>query len=116
MAVELKANVVQFTIDWALPAPVKMGVLGRAGQDLWGVCVDEVGGDGRANRRQSQKALLFGNKRAALYNGIKCRVGLVLAQAAALRIHLNLDGAPISSRAFTHPTHRTNSFLISTAL
>ena len=50
------------------------------------------------------------------YNDIKSKVGLVLAKAAALPITLNLDGAPIPSRAYTHTTHSTNSRLISTAL
>jgi hypothetical protein len=27
------------------------------------------------------------------------------AKAAALRIHLNLDGAPITSQSHTHPSH-----------
>ena len=58
----------------------------------------------------------FHYKRAAFYNGIKCRVGLKLAKAAALRVKFNLDGAPILSRAYTHPTHSINSRLISTAL
>ena len=48
----------------------------------------------------------FHFKRAAFYNGIKSKVGLVLAKAAALRITLNLDGAPIPSRAYTHTTYR----------
>ena len=58
----------------------------------------------------------FHYKRAAFYNGLKSKVGLVLAKAAALRINLNLDGVPIPSRAYTHPTHRPNTRLISTAL
>ena len=58
----------------------------------------------------------FHFKRAAFYNGIKSKVGLVLAKAAALRITLNLDGTPIPSRAYTHTSHNTNSRLISTAL
>ena len=36
---------------------------------------------------------LFHYKRAAFYNGIKCRARLVLAKAAALRVSLNLDSA-----------------------
>ena len=58
----------------------------------------------------------FHFKRAAFYNGIKSKVGLVLAKAAALRITLNLDGAPIPSRAYPHTSHNTNSRLISTVL
>ena len=58
----------------------------------------------------------FHYKRAAFYNGLKSKVGLVLAKAAALRINLNLDCIPIPSRAYTHPIHRTRTHLISTAL
>ena len=58
----------------------------------------------------------FHYKRATFYNAIKSKVGLVLAKAAALRITLNLDGAPIPARAYAHPSHNTNSRLISTAL
>ena len=58
----------------------------------------------------------FHYKRATFYNAIKSKVGLVLAKAAALRITLNLDGAPIPARAYTHPSHNNNSRLISTAL
>ena len=56
----------------------------------------------------------FHFKRATLYNGMKSKVGLVLAKAAALCITLNLDGAPMPSRAYTHPSHNNNSRLIST--
>ena len=58
----------------------------------------------------------FHFKRAAFYNAIKSKVGLVLAKAAALRNTFNLDGAPIPARAYAHPSHNTNSLLISTAL
>ena len=51
----------------------------------------------------------FHYKRAAFYNGLKSKVGLVLAKAAALRINLNLDCIPIPSPAYTHPTHRTRT-------
>jgi hypothetical protein len=36
---------------------------------------------------------------------LKSKVGLALAKAAALRIVLNLDGAPIASKSHTHPSH-----------
>ena len=58
----------------------------------------------------------FHYKRAAFYNGLKSKVGLVLAKAAALRINLNLDCLTIPSRAYTHPTHRSHTHLSSTAL
>jgi hypothetical protein len=33
------------------------------------------------------------------------RVGNILAKTAAIRINLNIDGTPISSRSHTHPSH-----------
>ncbi len=36
---------------------------------------------------------------------LKSRVGLTLSKAAALRINLHIDGAPIISRTHTHPSH-----------
>ena len=43
-------------------------------------------------------------KREAFYNGIKCRVGLVLDKAAAVRANLNLDGSPIREHIHNPPT------------
>jgi hypothetical protein len=44
-------------------------------------------------------------RRAAVSAQLKRKVGLSLSKAAALRITLNLDGAPIISRTHTHPSH-----------
>jgi hypothetical protein len=42
--------------------------------------------------------------------------GLALAKAAALRINLNLDGAPIASKSHTHPSHSQTSRLLTSSL
>ena len=47
----------------------------------------------------------FHFRRAAFASQLKSRVGLALAKAAALRITLNLDGVPITSKSHTHPSH-----------
>ena len=47
---------------------------------------------------------------------LKSRVGLILAKAAALRINLNLDGAPITSQSHTHPSHSQISRLLTSSL
>jgi hypothetical protein len=47
----------------------------------------------------------FHFRRAAFSSGLKSKVGLALAKAAALRINLNLDGTPIASKSHTHPSH-----------
>ena len=40
-------------------------------------------------------------RRAAVSAQLKAKVGSTLAKAAALRINLNIDGAPITSRTHT---------------
>jgi hypothetical protein len=55
-------------------------------------------------------------RRAAVSAQLKSKVGLALAKAAALRITLNLDGAPIISRTHTHPSHSQTSRLLTSSL
>jgi len=45
----------------------------------------------------------------AFYSQLKSKVGNILAKAAALRIDLKIDGAPIASRSHTHPALSTLS-------
>jgi hypothetical protein len=56
---------------------------------------------------------MFHFRRAAFSQQLKSKVGLALAKAAALRITLNLDGAPITSKSHTHPSHSQTSRLVS---
>ena len=58
----------------------------------------------------------FHFRRAAFSSQLKSRVGHILAKAAALRIMLNIDGAPIASRSHTHPSHTQNSRLLTSSL
>jgi hypothetical protein len=53
----------------------------------------------------------FHFRRAAFAQQLKGKVGLTLAKAAALRMNLNLDGAPIASKSHTHPSHSQTSRL-----
>jgi hypothetical protein len=55
-------------------------------------------------------------RRAAFCSQLKSTVGLALTKAAALRITLNLDGAPITSKSHTHPSHSQTSRLLSSSL
>ena len=48
---------------------------------------------GMSSQNINPEALRF--KRAAFYNGLKSKVGLVAAKAAALRINLNVQGCSI---------------------
>ena len=47
---------------------------------------------------------------------LKSKVGNILAQAAALRIILNIDDAPVASRSHTHPSHSQTSRLLTSSL
>jgi hypothetical protein len=58
----------------------------------------------------------FHFRRAAFSSQLKSKVGLPLAKAAAFRINLNLDGAPIASKSHTHPLHSQTSRLLTSSL
>ncbi len=47
---------------------------------------------------------------------LKGKVGLTLTTTAVLRINLNLDGAPISYKSHTHPSHSQTSRLLTSSL
>ncbi len=47
---------------------------------------------------------------------LKSRVGNILTKDASLRIDLNLDGSPISSKSHTHPSHSQTSRLLTSSL
>jgi hypothetical protein len=59
---------------------------------------------------------MFHFRRTAFSSGLKRKVGLDLEKAAALRINLNLDGAPIVSKSHTHPSHSPTSRLLTSSL
>ena len=65
---------------------------------------------------QSNMGGFFHFRRAAFSSMLKSRVGNILAKAAALRITLNLDGAPIISKSHTHPSHSQTSRLLTSSL
>jgi hypothetical protein len=58
----------------------------------------------------------FHFRRAAFSQDLKRKVGLTLAKASALRINLNIDGAPIASKSHTHPSHSQTSRLLTSSL
>ena len=58
----------------------------------------------------------FHIRRAAFSSMLKSRVGNILAKAADLRINLNLDGDPITSKSHTHPSHSQTSRLLTSSL
>jgi hypothetical protein len=58
----------------------------------------------------------FRYRRAAFSSQLKSKVGNILAKTAALRITLNIDGVPISSKSHTHPSHSETSRLLTSSL
>jgi hypothetical protein len=58
----------------------------------------------------------FHYRRAAFSSQLKAKVGNIQAKAAALRINLNIDGAPIASTSHTHPLHSQTSRLLTSSL
>jgi hypothetical protein len=58
----------------------------------------------------------FNYRRAAFSAQLKSKVGLALVKAAALRITFNLDGAPITIKSHTHPSHSQISRLLTSSL
>ena len=58
----------------------------------------------------------FHYRRAAFSSMFKSRVGNILAKAAVLRVTLNLDGVPITSKSHTHITHSQSSRLLTSSL
>jgi hypothetical protein len=47
---------------------------------------------------------------------LQCRVGLTLPKVESLRITLNLDGSPITSKSHTHPSPSQTSRLLTSSL
>ena len=58
----------------------------------------------------------FHFKRAAFSSNLKSKVGNILAKTAALRITLNVDGAPVPSRSHTHPSHSQTARLLTSSM
>jgi hypothetical protein len=54
--------------------------------------------------------------RAVFLTNLKSKVGLALAKTTTLRINLNLDGEPITSKSHTHPSHSETSRLLTSSL
>jgi hypothetical protein len=54
--------------------------------------------------------------RVVFSSHLKSKVDLALTKAAALRVNLNLDGAPITSKSHTHPSHSQTSRLSTSSL
>jgi hypothetical protein len=60
----------------------------------------------------------FHYRRAAFSSHLrgKSKIGNILGKAEVLRIILNIDGAPVSSRSHTHTSHSQTSILLTSSL
>ncbi len=58
----------------------------------------------------------FHFRRTAFLQQLKSKVSLTLAKVADLRINLNIDGTPITSKSHTHPSHSQTSRLLTSSL
>jgi hypothetical protein len=65
---------------------------------------------------QSNMGAFFHFRRSAFSSMLKSRVSSILVKAVALRINLNLDGLPITSKSHTHPSHSQTSCLLISSL
>ncbi len=54
--------------------------------------------------------------RAVFSTTLKAKVGSTLAKDAVLRVTLNIDGTPITSRTHTHPSHSQTFRLLNSSL
>ena len=65
---------------------------------------------------QSTSGLFFHFRHAAFLSQLKAKVCSTLVKTAALRVNLNLDGTPTTSRIHTHPSHSQTSRLLTSSL
>ena len=65
---------------------------------------------------QSTSGGLFHFRCTTFLAQLRDKVGSTLANAALFRVNLNIDGAPITSRTHTHPSHSQTSRLLTSSL
>ena len=61
-------------------------------------------------------SVLYHYKRVVFSSHLKSKVGNILTKSAALRITLNVDGAPVVSRSHTHPSHSQTARLLTSSM
>ncbi len=59
---------------------------------------------------------IFTYKRVVFLSQLKEKVGITLDKDEVLRVNLNIDGVPITSRSHTHPSHSQESCLLTSSL
>jgi hypothetical protein len=71
--------------------------------------------DSRVLSAQSDRGF-FHYRHTAFSSILKSRVGNILVKVSGLRINLNIDGSPITSKSHTHPSHSQTSRLVTSSL
>ena len=59
---------------------------------------------------------MFHYGRVSFSSQLEANVGGILSKVAVLRVNLNIDGSPITSRTHTHPSHSPTSRLLTSSL
>ncbi len=77
---------------------------------------DRFFADSGVQSAQSNMGAFFHFHRAAFSSILKSRVSSILAKAVDLRVNINLDGASITSKSRTHPSHSPTSRLLTSSL
>jgi hypothetical protein len=72
--------------------------------------------DNRASSFKSTKQWTFPLPPRGVSAQLKTKVGITLTKDAPLRVNLNIDGSPITSRTHTHPSHSQTSRLLTSSL
>jgi hypothetical protein len=92
---------------------------GRRGEEMSGFNLSGTDlrfSDFRTMNVRNTGVTYFKFRRTTFLNQFKSKCGLLLAKASVLRVHLNLDGAPITSNSHTHPSHSQTSRLLTSSL
>ncbi len=58
----------------------------------------------------------FHYRRTTFSSQLKSKIGNILTKSVVLRINLNIDVAPVTSRSHTHPSHSQTSCLLTSSL
>ena len=65
---------------------------------------------------QSTSEGLFAFRHVTFLTQLRAKVGSTLAKSTSLRVNLNIDDTPITSRTHAHPSHSQTSRLLTSSL
>jgi hypothetical protein len=82
---------------------------------IYGISTDRFFADSGVQFAQSTGDQ-FHYRRVSFPSQFQSQVGNILTKDAGLRINLNIDGSPLSSKSHTHPSHSQTSRLLTSSL